>query len=366
MKKLICTLLFATPLFAQTVTGRFAPGEQYVEPERNAPAATSRMFVRTVNGQGIDLPATGQGGIIVVVNDREQKSGAKLRTPSGDSTSPNIQRFTVDAEGHEVLHIDKPIAGRYHVNGVHSGATVIAAEPDSKLTMTTTVGPLSRNAGDSITLHASLRDGEEAVANAQVIAHLTSPDGKEFDTIALRDKGNGEYEAVIDDVPSKATGFWSVRYDADGVSNHGIEFARTGSNQFMNERPTARLGMIHSKRDGDTLHVSVNAHVLESGRYRLDVIVAKRSGVGQALSLPMQALSLPGQAESLSYTRQAESLSYTGIAWGESELSLDAGAKTLSIDIPGVQENDLFLDVRLLDLDSMGVAGRVTSESAAR
>src|SRR5436190_10304462 len=118
MKKLLCTLLFAAPLFGQTVTGRFAPGEQYVEPERNAPPATSRMFVRAADGQGVDLPATGQGGMIVVVNDRQQTSGAKLRTPAGDSTSPSIQRFAVDADGHEVLHIDKPVAGRYHVNGV--------------------------------------------------------------------------------------------------------------------------------------------------------------------------------------------------------------------------------------------------------
>jgi hypothetical protein len=322
-------------MFGQTVTGRFAPGEQYVEPERNAPPATSRMFVRAADGQGVDLPATGQGGMIVVVNDRQQASGAKLRTPTGDSMSPGIQRFAVDAEGHEVLHIDQPVAGRYHVNGVHSGAVVIAAEPDSNLTMTTTVGPLSRMPGDALTLHATLRDGDDALAGAQVVAHLTSPDGKESDSIALNARGNGEYEAVVADLPSRTNGFWSVRYDASGVNDRGIEFARTGSNQFMNERPTARLGTITSKRDGDTLHVSVNARVLESGHYRLDVIVASR-------------------------------VERRGVAWGESELTLDSGARQLSIDIPGVQENELFLDVRLLDLDSMGVAGRVTSESTAR
>src|SRR5213075_3036140 len=107
---------------------------------------------------------------------------AKLRTPAGDSMSPGIQRVTVDADGHEVLHIDKPVAGRYHVTGVHSGAIVIAAEPDSNLTMTTTVGPLSRTPGDALTLHATLRDGVDAVSGAQVVAHLTSPDGKESDS----------------------------------------------------------------------------------------------------------------------------------------------------------------------------------------
>jgi len=335
MKRILCTLLFAAPLFGQTATGRFAPGETYAAPERNAPPATSRMFVRAADGQGVDLPASGQGGMIVVVNDREQKS-AKLRTPAGDSASRNVSRFAVDAEGHEVLHIDNPIAGRYHVSGISAGALVIAAEPDSRLTMTTTVGPLSRNAGDPVTLHAELRDGDDAVAGAQVVAHLTTPDGKDGDSIALADKGNGVYEALVAELPSRANGFWSVRYDADGVTNHGVEFARTGSNQFMNERAGARLGNVHARVDGNTLHVTASADVLEAGHYRFDVIVASRG------------------------EQRGERL---GVAWGESAQTLDARTNQLSIDIPlsGERASDLFLDVRLLNLDSMGVAGRVTT-----
>jgi len=335
MKRILCTLLFAAPLFGQVATGRFAQGETYVEPERNAPAATSRMFVRNANGQGIDLPATGQGGMIIVVNDRQPKS-AKLRTPIGDSSSKSVQRFAIDAEGHEVLHIDQTIAGRYHVSDVAPGATVIAAEPDSALAMITTVGPLSRMPGDSITLHATLRDGDDSVSGAQVVAHLTAPDGTAGDSIALADKGHGEYEAVIAELPSRANGFWSVRYDADGVTAHGVEFARTGSNQFMNERNSAHLGGIRSRVENGMLHVTANAEIAEAGRYRFDVIVASgRDKSGER----------------------------RGLAWGEAAQTLERGATQLSLDIPldGVAASDLFLDVRLLNLDSMGMAGRETA-----
>jgi hypothetical protein len=334
MKRILCTLLFAAPLLGQTVTGKFAAGEQYVEPERNAPAATSRMFVRANNGQGVDLPATGQGGMIIVINGRAAKS-ARLRTPAGDSSSDTIQHFAVDSEGNEVLHIANTIAGRYHVSDPGAGTSVVAAEPDSRLTMTTTVGPLSRMPGDPLTLHATLRDGDAAVTGAQVLAHLTTPDGKEGDAIALADKGNGEYEAVVAELPSRTNGFWNVRYDADGVTAHGVEFARTDANQFMNERASARLGRINSRVENGVLHVTASANVIEAGHYRFDVIAASTPDANGA--------------------RQ-------GIAWGESAQLLERGATELAIDIPldGAHAGELFLDVRLLNLDSMGLAARQT------
>jgi len=334
MKRILFTLLFAAPMLAQTVTGKFAQGESYVEPQRNAPPATSRMFVRGADGQGVDLPATGQGGMLIVVGDGHASS-AKLRTPAGDSTSRSVQHVAVDADGHEVVHIDRTIAGRYHVTSIGSGTTVVAAEPDSTLTLTTTVGPLSRMPGDPLTLHATLRDGDDAIDGARVVAHLVAPDGKVGDELALASKGNGEYEATVSDLPSSANGFWSVRYDAGGFTAHGVEFARSGSNEFMNERGSARLGNVRMTVDGDTLHVTADADVLQPGRYRFDVIVASRKDAS-------------GERR--------------GIAWGESEQTLDHGAKQLAIDIPGVRASDVFVDVRLLNLDAMGLAGRVTLE----
>ncbi len=331
MKRLLLVLLAAAPLFGQTVTGRFAAGETYLEPERNAPPATSRMFVRNSDGQGVDLPATGQGGMIIVVNDRNN-AAPQLRTPGGDSSSSSVQRFSVDSAGHDVLHIERTIAGRYRMSGISKGTTVIASEPDSSVTMTTTVGPLSRSAGEAVTLEAQLRDGEQAIEGGNVIAHLIAPDGSEQESIVLKPAGNGSYAATVKDIDA-TPGFWSVRYDASGVSMSGAEFARTSSNQFMNERASARLGIVRMRRDGDTLRVTANANVLEAGNYRLDVIVA---------------------------SSRDEKGERAGIAWGESQQTLTPGLNRLSIELPGVTTDDVFVDVRLLALDSMGVAGRVT------
>jgi hypothetical protein len=81
------------------------------------------------------------------------------------------------------------------------------------------------------------------------------------------------------------------------------------------------------------LRVSVPTDVALAGSYRFDVIVADRNG--------------------------------NGLAWAEGARQLNIGATSLEIEIPlanlaGVAVEDLFLDARLLGLDTMGVAGRVT------
>jgi len=334
MRKILLTLAAAAPLFAQTVTGHFDQGATYNEPERNAPAAISRMFVRAADSQGVDLPASGQGGMIIVVNG-SHASAARLRTPGGDRSSSSLQRFAVDAIGNEVLHVDRTIAGRYHLDGVSAGTEVIGSEPESTLTMMATVGPLSRMHDQPVTLEATLRDGDETIHGAHVTARLISPEGRTSDAFVLEEQSGGRYSTTFAELPSKADGFWTVRYDAEGTTVHGVEFARTSSNQFMNERSSAHLGLVRTRLTGDTLHVVANADVLQAGRYRLDVIVAS-------------ARDANGQRQ--------------GIAWGESEQTLDAGFTRLAIDIPDITSEDVFVDVRLLNLDTMGVAGRVTVE----
>lgn len=331
MKKTLLALLFAAPLFAQTVTGRFEPGQIYREPDRDAPPAVSRMFVRNAGDRGVDLPATGSGGMIVVVPSR---AGAAIASAHG------AQRVPLDAK-QDVIHIDQTAPRRYHLDDVARGAIVVASEPDSALTMTTVAGPLSRMPGQPVTLRATLRDGDEPVSGARVVARLTAPGAcSSGDEIVLADKGNGDYAAVLDDLPSSASGFWNATFDAAGTTLHGVEFARSGSNQFMNERLSARLGRVRATVAGGVLQITADADVVAGGRYRLNVIVAsRREGNGAR----------------------------RGIAWGEEEQTLAAGPAQLAIDVPidGSHAEDVFVDVRLLDLDAMGVAGRVTIAPAS-
>ena len=213
---------------------------------------------------------------------------------------------------------------------VEGEATIVAAEPDSMLTLSTWAAPLSRQPGEPVTLHAELRDGGTPLEGATVTARLASPTGRTFETVALEDRGNGVYEITLTDLPAKLPGTWQVRFDAEGANTNGTRFARTGAGELVAERGAARLGRIRTEVVGDVMRVSVPADVAIAGAYRFDVIVADRKG--------------------------------NSLAWAEGARALTVGATALEIDIP--LENlagnrDLFIDARLLGLDVMGVAGRV-------
>ncbi|HET8797080.1 MAG TPA: hypothetical protein VFO89_05320, partial [Thermoanaerobaculia bacterium] len=226
MKKsllLLLTLaLAAAPgLLAADHTGRFAAGTKYEAPPAHAPASVSRMFVKSLErGAGaVELPASGDSGMIIwAIPARTAPGSAKiatrLRTPDGavldtadrGSAARGVQRFVLEAAetealgiggggAHEVVHIEQAAAATYELEVEMpddvAGVLVVAAEPDSALTMSTWAAPLSRQPGQPVTLHAELRRGDAAVEGATVVARLASPNGKTFAPIALADRGNG-------------------------------------------------------------------------------------------------------------------------------------------------------------------------------
>jgi hypothetical protein len=340
MKKTLLLLLSLAPAaFGADVTGRFDAGTRYQEPDMHAPAQVSRMFTRTAKSSSVDLPATGAGGMLIwTLGPASVKT--RLRTPSGAMLSPDdrgsiergLRRFKEGSD--TVLHVLRTAPASYSLD-VEGEATVVAAEPDSALTLSTWAAPLSRQPGQPVTLHAELRDGETPIAGAKVTARLASPNGRTFDVVDLVDQGNGVYELTVDDLPARIPGTWQVRFDAEGANANGVRFARTGAGELMAERGAAHLGGIRTEVAGDVLRVSVDADVVVAGNYRFDVIVADHA--------------------------------QSSLAWGEGARALTPGATTLSLDIPladlgGADPASLFLDARLLGLDVMGVAGRVTTK----
>ena len=339
MKKtllLLLSLLVATVALGADVTGRFEPGMRYEEPESHAPATTSRMFARTVDKAGsIDLPATGNSGMIIwtiaknrVATSLKTPTGAMLRPSDAGSLERGLRRFREGDD--EVLHVMRTTAARYQLD-VAGPATVVVAEPESAVTLTTWTAPLSRQPGEPVTLHAELRDGDAGIGNATITARLVSPGGRPVDA-QLVHRGDGVYSAALTDLPSDA-GTWQIRFEAGGATATGTRFARTGSGELVSERDAARLGKIQTEVVGDLLRVSLPTDVKIAGAYRLDVLIADQDR--------------------------------NGIAWGEGRRDLTIGATTLSLDIPladlgGRDPSELFFDVRLLGLDVMGVAGRVT------
>jgi hypothetical protein len=369
----------------QVVTGSFAAGERYVPPADHAPARVSRASVRTValeNGRAVvDLPVTGGGRLIVwsqAVARDEKSAGAAagrvasaLRLPSGRalefgegaSADRSVGRYALEAEdvgldlpgAQEAIHVRKAEAGLHQIELLAGGAsavTIVSAEPDSALTLETWAGPLSRQPGQPVELHATLRDGSAGLGGARVTARLAPPARAAGATVDLFDDGlhddgaagDGEYAATLRGLPSWP-GLWSARFEAEGRDARGLEFARTGSSGFVGEAPSARLlpRSLRARLIGEgperRLRVEAAADVARPGSYRFDVIVA---GAPEADG------------------------SRAGRAWGEAALRLAAGKASLALDIPGTLVGDaggpLLLDLRLLALDTLGVAARATLE----
>jgi hypothetical protein len=259
----------------------------------------------------------------------EKPVATRLRTPTGaellpserGSTERGLRRFRENDD--EVLHVMKTVAARYELS-VDAPATVVVAEPESAVTLSTWAAPLSHQPGQPVTLHAELRDGGDPIEGAKVVARV----GRE--KVTLADRGNGVYEITLTDVSSNA-GALHVRFDAEGATPAGTRFLRTGAGELVNERGAARLGAISTTVVDDALRVSLDADMKIAGAYRLDVIVADRNG--------------------------------NAVAWAEGRRDLTLGNTKLEMDIPLAligDVDDLKFDVRLLGLDEIGVAGRVT------
>ena len=390
------SLLVSSLSFAATpgvVTGRFAPGELVTPLEGHAPAHVSRTLVRTVvpiaGKITLDIPVRGGSGLILwaipVADPRGavpnallrpgssggSVRGVSLRSPSGnvlhaaDAGSPEkgIRRFSFEGseltdldikltETQQVIHVESSEAGLYHLELDATDAaavTVVAAEPESALTLASWAGPLSRQPHEALILHAELRDGAHGIPGAHVSARLAAPGGTAGPAVDLFDDGrhedgaagDGVYGAVLTDLPSEASGDWTVRYDADGRDAGGRLYARTSSGGFVNERGSARLvagsvrGRLVGEEAAQTLRITARTEVVLAGAYRFDVIL---SGAADADGIR------------------------PGVAWGESTIQLAAGSANLVLDLPaaGIDAMGfLHADVRLLGLDPIGVAGRV-------
>jgi len=350
------TILFALALLQNV--GAFAPGETYAPPAAHAPANVSRMYARTLVRAGdsatVDLPATGDSSMIVWTT-----ASARLTTPTGDvldttdsgSDERGLRRFRFDGT-EQVVHVARAQAASYRLDVAvprnASGVTVVAAEPESRLTLATWAEPLSRQPGEPVTLHAELREGGAPIADARVTARLAPTGGRGGEPVELFDDGahsdgaagDGVYGAVLADLPQAASGLWEVRFEADGRTAAGARFARTGSGELIAEPGIARLdaASVRTERNGETVRVTAAADVRVAGNYRFDVIIA-------------------GPADAKGHR--------AALAWGEASRTLVQGANELSVDIPASllgSAKDLYLDVRLLGMDTPTVAGRVGVE----
>jgi hypothetical protein len=321
----------------------------------------------------VDIPVT-QGGRLIVwtVAAAEAAEGrraagavsATLQGPGGEALeagrSAGVRRLAIAeapagldlAGAQEALMVEAPAAGLYRLELSGSAAgravvTVSAAQPDSALRLTTWSGPLSRQPGQPVTVYAALADGETSLAGARVTARLAGPAGAAGASLRLYDDGrhgdgaagDGMYAARVP-VADQA-GLWTVRVEADGRDAAGQSFARTGGSGFVSEpglarlRPGAIAARVVDDAAGRRVRIQAVADAASAGRYRLEAIVAGR-------------VESDGQRAAL--------------AWAERTQTLAAGRNVITLDVPldaAVGEAGL-VDVRLLGLDALGLAGAAT------
>lgn len=384
---LVPVALLAAPLALagapQVQTGVFAAGERYEPPADSAPARTSRAFVATVelkDGRAtVELPVTGGSRLIVWSAAAAPGAGGQaaplalrsnLHRPSGETVAADAARgFSIPADEAAELGLDLGGAQQaLHVKSAEPGlhrlelqadsdgvVTLVAAEPESRLTLETSAGPLSRQPGQPLTLRATLREGDAPLLGAQVVARLSAEGRTGGKALELRDDGrsgdgapnDGVYGRVLRGLPSQPVGLWSVRVEASGRDLSGRPFRRTGGGGFVNEAGDARLvegrvtAQVAPSGRAQVLRATAVADVAVAGRYRLDVIVAGAPGA------PGADGSRPGRA------------------WAESTVELAAGRQRLTLDVPlaGAPAGErLLADVRLLGLDRPGLAGRLALE----
>lgn len=390
---LVASLLAASPLVAagaRVEVGRFASGETLAPVTAVSPESDSRTLVKTVVPSAgravVDVPSTGSGTLLVwVIPSREDSLAAmragegavdreletRLVTPSGRSIGPDadggsrdaVRRFRIDDFGAEELGL--PVGGRQQAlrvlapePGLHrlevsapdgAAITIAAVELDSPLVLTSWASPLSRQPGETVTVHARLADGGAPVPGAALAARLSPSAGPAGEPVTLYDDGlhgdgaasDGHYAATAGDLADFPAGPVAIRVDAEGVDGRGAAFARTGASGLVNERPGARLlpGSVRAEWVGEgdarVLRVTAGAGVREGGEYRLDVLAGGAVGPDG---------------------------SRAGLAWAERSEELTAGPTELSVDLPAALLGDgpVHLDVRLLGLSRLGVAGRAT------
>ncbi|MEW6364201.1 MAG: choice-of-anchor X domain-containing protein [Acidobacteriota bacterium] len=364
------------------VTGSFPEGQLYSPPEFHAPAHVSRFSVQTLELVGaratVEVMARGEGPLwvwIVPIADiaraeTDARVACTIISPAGRELEAGegsarvrefdvlVEEFGIDASmAQKAFELREPEAGVYRVE-IRSdvpAVTVVTAEPSSELTLKTWAGPLSRLPGEPVVLHAELQDGSAPLAGGHVTARLAAPnkkaggepvdlfdDGQHADGAA----GDGVYAVGMSELEDGGAGFWTVRFEAQGTDARGLPFARTGSAGFVNEPGAARLtrdsvtAKLVSSRGGRYLRVEATTNVSAPGLYRLQITVAG--------------------APAADGTRRA-------LAWGELTRQLPVGRSKLALEIPVEQiraaaAEPLFVDIQLVGLEPMGVAGRTVLE----
>jgi hypothetical protein len=269
----------------------------------------------------------------MVVESRVNKAASALKLAKGalaDNVKLNAFRFDPGApKGDYVL--------RFGPTAAKTGFALEVRMPDSKLEMDLTPSAHQFVMGQTATVAIKLIDDGKPISGATLEGFLVEPDGDKGRAISFREKGNGEYEALVSNVldAKSLSGIYNVAVRATGVSN-GVKFNRFGMTAMGYVVPTAKIVSATAPRAIDDKGLTV--------AFETDVVIDVASGDRYEVSAALAAAAPDGTERVVVAAQTAE--------------FLDAGRHTITLrfdaGMAGLAKMDGPYTLRGLDLYSQG------------
>lgn len=260
-----------------------------------------------------DLAFAAPGGKVLV--DARVNKAAKALGAAKLTTAGQVNAFKLEAAAPK---------GDYTLKvGATAAKTGFALEvrlPQSKLEMALTPSVHQFLTGETATVAIKLADEGKPVTGATLEGYLVEPDGDKGPAVAFREKGNGEYEALVSNLldEKSLSGVYNIAIRATGSSN-GAKFNRFGMTAMGYTVPTAK---IFSATAPTTIEENGKIIALET-----DIVLDVASGDRYEVSA---ALAAPAADGSERVVVSAQSAEYLDAGRHIIKLRFDAGMAGLS------------------------------------
>jgi hypothetical protein len=219
----------------------------------------------------------------IVIDPRVNKAAGML----ANSKAAIAGGPTLNAHKLEATHPKGDYTVKVGGIAAKTGFALEVRMPQSKLSMALTPSAHQFLTGENATVNIKLDDAGSGVAGAMLEGWLVLPDGSKGAPVSFKEKGNGEYEAVLSPLftDASATGIYNVAIRAKGNSN-GVKFDRFGMTAIGYAVPTAKIFSASSPKTIEengkvvALELDVVVDVASADRYEIAAMLAAPAADG--------------------------------------------------------------------------------------
>lgn len=192
-----------------------------------------------------------------------------------------------DAESLPMVSIDLPAMtkGSYSLKvgdiAAKTGVAIFVQLPKSTIQMDVTPSDAQFFPGDKGSVSIKLADAGAPITGASLEGHLVRPDGSPAQSVAIRELGDGVYQADVANAvgANDPYGMYNVFVRAKGTSN-GASFDRFGTTAMQFVVPNGRLlgtAVPRTNRDADgkivSFDVDVNVEAASTDRFEVSALL---------------------------------------------------------------------------------------------